>query len=180
MVFERLVVGELESNCYVLKSVGIGIIIDPGAEPDRIMSAASGVEIQLILATHRHYDHVDALIEVKKATGAQAAIHFLDWLHGFDLRLQDGQIIKFGHEQITVLHTPGHTPGGCCFLIGADLFSGDTLFPGGHGNVSFRGGDQQAILKSIKEKLLVLPDKTKVHPGHGPATTIGQERSLYQ
>jgi len=179
MVFERLVVGELESNCYVLKSVGIGIIIDPGAEPDRIINAASGFEIQLILATHRHYDHVDALTEVKKATGAKAAIHPLDWLHGFDLKLQDGQIIKFGDEQITVLHTPGHTPGGCCFLIGTDLFSGDTLFPGGHGNISFRGGDQQAILKSIKEKLLVLPDKTKVHPGHGPATTIGQERSLY-
>lgn len=179
MVFERLVVGGLESNCYILKSVDIAIIIDPGAEPDKIIKAASGIEIQLILATHRHYDHIDALTEVKKATGAQAAIHPLDWTHGFDLKLQDGQIIEFGDEKITVLHTPGHTPGGCCFIIGTDLFSGDTLFPGGYGNVSFRGGDEQAILKSIKEKLMVLSDQIKVYPGHGPGTTIGQERRLY-
>ncbi len=179
MVFERLVVGGLESNCYILKSGDIAIIIDPGAEPDKIIKAASGIEIQLILATHGHYDHIDALTEVKKATGAQAAIHALDWTYGFDLKLQDGQIIEFGDEKITVLHTPGHTPGGCCFIIGTDLFSGDTLFPGGYGNVSFRGGDGQAILKSIKEKLMVLSDQTKVYPGHGPGTTIGQERSLY-
>lgn len=179
MVFERLVVGSLESNCYILKSSNTGIIIDPGAEPDKIINAASGLEIQLILATHRHYDHIDALTEVKKATGAQAAICLLDWVDDFDLKLQDGQRIEFGNEQITVLHTPGHTPGGCCFFIGTDLFSGDTLFPGGHGNISFRGGDQQMILKSIKEKLMVLPDETKVYPGHGPGTTIGQERSLY-
>ena len=180
MVFERLVVGELESNCYVLKSVGIGIIIDPGAEPDKIINAAKGLEIQLILATHRHYDHIDATEAIKKATGAQAAIHALDWLDGFDLKIHNRQEIEFGDEQIIVLHTPGHTPGGCCFLTGQDLFSGDTLFPGGHGNTSFRGGNQQAILKSIKEKLMVLPDKTRVYPGHGPETTIGQERSLYQ
>ena len=100
MVFERLIVGGLESNCYILKSVDIAIIIDPGAEPDKIIKAVSGIEIQLILATHGHYDHIDALTEVKKATGAQAAIHSLDWTHGFDLKLQDGQIIEFGDEKL--------------------------------------------------------------------------------
>ncbi len=175
----QLIVGSLETNCYLLKSKKTGIIIDPGAESKRIIEAVSDLKIQLILATHRHYDHVDALNDVKKTGIANAAIHRLDWIDGFDMKLEDGQKIAFDKDEITVIHTPGHTPGGCCFLIGSDLFSGDTLFPGGPGNTSFPGGDEQAIFKSIREKLLVLPDETKVYPGHGPATTIGQERGLY-
>lgn len=179
MTFQTLVVGGLETNCYILKFETSGIIIDPGAEPERIINAASGITIHMIIATHRHYDHVDALNAVKQRTNAQTAIHPLDWIDGFDMKLEDGQIITIEGKQITVLHTPGHTPGGCCFLFNTTLFSGDTLFPGGHGNTSFSDGDQRLITKSIREKLMVLPDETKVYPGHGLPTTIGQERGLY-
>jgi hydroxyacylglutathione hydrolase len=79
-----------------------------------------------------------------------------------------------------VIHTPGHTPGSCCFHINDIVFAGDTLFPDGHGNTSFSGGNQEAIMKSIREKLLTLPDETKVLPGHGPSTTIDRERRLYE
>lgn len=169
----------MATNCYILKSENKAIIIDPGAEPEKIIKEISGLEIELIIITHSHFDHIDALKHVKKATNVKAAIHSLDWNESFDLKLKHGQQIKFGEEQITVIHTPGHTPGGCCFLIGNDLFSGDTLFPDGPGNTSFPGGDEKAIYKSIRERLLILPDETRVYPGHGPATTIGQERSLY-
>lgn len=156
------------------------MIIDPGAEPARIIKAITDIDIKLILATHRHYDHTEALQVIKKITQAPAAIHPLDWSDEFDQKLYDGQKIDFGQDQINVIHTPGHTPGGCCFHIDSILFSGDTIFPGGPGNTSFSGGDEQAIFKSIRDKLLVLPNNTKVYPGHGPATTIGQERSLYE
>lgn len=179
MTMEHLIVGSLQTNCYILESNKIGLVIDPGAEPEKIIKAVSGLKIQLILATHQHFDHINALKEIKKATHAKAAIHHLDWIDGFDMRLEHGQRIQLGSEYITVLHTPGHTPGGCCFLAGNDLFSGDTLFPGGPGNTSFSADDEQIILKSIREKLLKLPNETKVYPGHGLATTIGQERGLY-
>ncbi len=177
--FVQLVVGGLQTNCYIVKQGTNGIIIDPGDEPKKIINALTGLEINLILATHRHFDHIGVLKEVKKFTKARAAIHPLDWTPDFDLKLEDGQQIELGTARIKVIHTPGHTPGGCCFLVGNILFSGDTLFPGGPGNTAFPGGNEQVIYKSIREKLLVLPDETKVYPGHGPSTTIGQERALY-
>jgi glyoxylase-like metal-dependent hydrolase (beta-lactamase superfamily II) len=162
-----------------VKQEPYGIVIDPGDEPEKIKRAIGELHILLILATHRHFDHVTAFNEIKRATGAQAAIHPLDWIPDFDLKLEDNQQIEFTTARIKIIHTPGHTPGGCCFLMDTILFSGDTLFQGGHGNTMFPGGDEQAIYKSIREKLLVLPDATKVYPGHGPPTTIGQERVLY-
>jgi glyoxylase-like metal-dependent hydrolase (beta-lactamase superfamily II) len=179
MIFECLIVGGLETNCYILKSGNSGIIIDPGAEAKRIIEKASGLDIIVILLTHGHSDHIGALQEVKEAFNARTAVHQLDWRPGFDLELEDNQKIEFEQDRLKVLHTPGHTPGGCCFLVGNILFSGDTLFPNGHGNTSFSGGDERAILKSIREKLLILPDETEVHPGHGEPTTIGRERGLY-
>jgi len=179
MVIDTLIVGGLQTNCYVLKADAHGIIIDPGAEPDKIIRALSDLEVDIILATHRHYDHIDALPDIKTATHAPAAIQADDWTDGFDIELHDEQTIPFGTDTIRVIHTPGHTPGGCCFLIGTTLFSGDTLFPGGPGNTSFSGGNEKAIYKSIREKLMILPDTTYVYPGHGHATTIGAERGLY-
>lgn len=179
MTINKIVVGGLGNNCYIVESEKIGIIIDPGDEADKIIKAAQDLDIKMILATHRHFDHINALQQVKQTVKAEAAIHPSDWVSGFDIKLNDAQVIEFGKEQLRVIHTPGHTPGGCCFLVGNDLFSGDTLFPNGPGNTLFTGGDGQAILRSIREKLMVLPDETMVYPGHGPSTTIGRERALY-
>lgn len=179
MEIKKIVVGSLENNCYIIRSEGTGVIVDPGDEAQRILSAVGELEIAIILATHRHFDHITALPQIKRALGARAAIHKLDWVAGFDDEIRDGQLIEFGSDQLRVIHTPGHTPGGCCFLIGDVLISGDTLFPNGPGNTSFPGGDEEIILRSIREKLMVLPDETVVYPGHGLETTIGKERSLY-
>jgi hydroxyacylglutathione hydrolase len=179
MDIERIIVGALESNCYVLKSAHKGMIIDPGDEAAKIIRAIQDIQVEMILATHRHFDHITALEKVKSATGVKAAIHTLDWVTGFDLELKDGQVVEFGAEKLRVIHTPGHTPGGCCFLVRDKLFSGDTLFSNGRGNTMFPGGDEKAILESIRKKLLRLPDETVVYPGHGPETTIGNERALY-
>lgn len=179
MNFKRLVVGGIETNCYILKSKDSGIIIDPGADGRRIIDEVSNLDCEYILITHNHLDHTGALDEVKKSVSAPVAIHPLDWIGNCDMKLEDGQEILFGEDVLNVIHTPGHTPGGCCFLVGKILFSGDTLFPNGPGNTSFSGGDEQAILRSIREKLLVLPDETEVYPGHGLPTTIGKERGLY-
>lgn len=179
MKIDTLVVGALETNCYIVKNEDSAIVIDPGAEPAAILRAVSDLSVEHILATHRHYDHIDALSAIKTATHASAAIHVDDWIDGFDTGLHDGHMIQFGAQIIRIIHTPGHTPGSCCFLFGNILFSGDTLFPGGPGNTSFSGGDERAIYESIRGKLMKLPDATPVHPGHGPATTIGAERGLY-
>jgi glyoxylase-like metal-dependent hydrolase (beta-lactamase superfamily II) len=179
MDIKRIVVGGLDNNCYILISEKKAIIIDPGDEAKKIMEAAQGLMVEMILATHRHFDHITALKSVKDATGAKAAIHALDWVDGFDLKLKHDQVIKFGAETLRVIHTPGHTPGGCCFLASGDLFSGDTLFPNGPGNTMFPGGNERDILRSIRERLMVLPDETTVYPGHGSETTIGRERALY-
>ncbi len=179
MEIERIVVGGLDNNCYILKSEETGIIVDPGDEAQKILNAVGELEIMVILATHRHFDHITALREVKEALNTRAAIHELDWVSGFDDKIYDGQVIEFGHDKLGVIHTPGHTRGSCCFLIKDVLISGDTLFPNGPGNTSFPGGDEDTILCSIREKLMVLPDETMVYPGHGPKTTIGKERSLY-
>ncbi|UCD19323.1 MAG: MBL fold metallo-hydrolase [candidate division WOR-3 bacterium] len=179
MTVHRVIVGGLGTNCYILESNGTALIIDPGDEAEKILERLGDLETLRILATHRHSDHISALGKVKKVLRKKAAIHRLDWVAGFDEELHDGQSIEFGGEELSVIHTPGHTPGGCCFLVGDVLISGDTLFPNGPGNTSFPGGDEKAIRRSIRDKLMVLPDRTVVYPGHGPETTIGKERRLY-
>ena len=179
MNIENLTVGILETNCYILKGETKGIIIDPGEEADRILEAVSGLQVDLILLTHNHFDHIRALPAVIGATSAKVAIHPFDGIAEADIELKDGAKIPFDGKKISVIHTPGHTPGSCCFLLGENLFSGDTLFSGGWGNTSFSGGSEKAIFRSIREKLMSLPDQTIVYPGHGEATTIGEERSLY-
>lgn len=179
MEITTLVVGALETNCYIVRSGSAGIVVDPGDEAGRIIKAVQGIEVGLVLATHRHADHVAAVGPVKTALGAKAAIHALDWSPVFDTAIEDNQTIEFGGEALQVIHTPGHTPGGCCFLLRGALLSGDTLFPGGPGSTSYQGGDEKTIRRSIRERLMVLPDPTIVYPGHGPWTTIGRERPRY-
>jgi hydroxyacylglutathione hydrolase len=179
MNIKKLVVGSLQANCYILVEKQQGIIIDPGGEPDRIIEAVSGLKIDLILLTHNHFDHIEALLPVMEATSAEVAVHPLDSIDIASRALGDGEKIKFDEKEILVINTPGHTPGSCCFLLEGKLFSGDTLFAGGWGNTVFPGGSEEDIFTSIKDKLMSLPDETIVYPGHGMETTIGEERSLY-
>lgn len=179
MRVKKLVVGILQTNCYILAGEQKGIIIDPGEEADRILEAVSDLQIDLILLTHNHFDHIRALLPVKSATSAKVAVHPLDIIDEADIELEDGAKIPFDGKEILVMHTPGHTPGSCCFYFGGYLFSGDTLFYRGWGNTSLPGGDERAIFKSIREKIMALPDGIVVYPGHGETTTIGEERALY-
>jgi len=179
MFIKRIVVGMLQTNCYILAGEGCGIIIDPGDEVDRILEEVGDLKIDLILLTHNHFDHIGALSAVVKATSAEVAIHPFDRIDIVSRELKDGGNIPFDGKEISVIHTPGHTPGSCCFRLEEYLFSGDTLFSGGWGNTAFPGGSERAIFKSIREKLMSLPDSTIVYPGHGDSTTIGEERALY-
>jgi hydroxyacylglutathione hydrolase len=176
----RLEVGVMENNCYLIHchESGEGIVVDPADESEKILKAMKGTQVKYILLTHSHWDHIGALDEIKRATGAQVGVHRLDaervkkWV---DFYLEDGQEISFGIHRARVIHTPGHSPGGVCLLIGKYLLSGDTIFPGGPGATSIPGANYEQILHSISEKIFVLPAETVICPGHGVATTVGKE-----
>ena len=198
VILKKLVVGPLASNCYIVGSETTkeGMIIDPADEAEEILRGIEelGLKIKFIVLTHGHPDHVGALKEIKEATGAEIAIHtddgeilrqqFLGFLFGLsypeppapDRLLKRGDGIDIGDLRFSVLHTPGHTPGGICLLGHGVLFSGDTLFNCGIGRYDLPGGDYNQLMDSLHTKLMVLPDDTIVYPGHGPETTIGAER----
>ncbi len=200
MIFETVVVGPLQVNCYIIgcKDTLEGVVVDPGEDADRIIKAFSGHGLKIIhvLNTHGHFDHIGANRAILEATGADFMIHEADvpmlgkgdaTAAKYGLRAEnsplpdrcfsDGTKIPVGNLELTVLHTPGHTPGGCCFLVNGILISGDTLFADSIGRTDFPGGSSGALIKSIHDKLLVLGDDIVVYPGHGPATTIGRERA---
>ncbi len=199
MILKKLIVGPLGSNCYIVGSESNkeGMIIDPGAEAEVILSNVKdlGLEIRSIVLTHGHIDHIGALKEVKEATGAEVAIHADDaqalqensvsTLLGLsyptplpaDRLLKDGDSMDIGDLHFLVLHTPGHSPGCICLLGQEVVFSGDTLFNYGIGRTDLPGGSHSQLMNSIHTKLMILPDNTAVYPGHGPDTTIGTERS---
>jgi len=196
LILKKLVVGPFASNCYIVGSESDkeGMIIDPGASTKQILRDVKdlGLSIRLIVMTHGHMDHIGALKGVKEATGAEVAIHADDarFLRRLSLStvynlsfpppperlLGDGDSIDIGDLHFTVLHTPGHSPGGICLLGHGVLFSGDTLFNYGIGRTDFPGGSHQQLMNNINTKLMALPDDTIVYPGHGPDTTIGIER----
>lgn len=198
MILNKLVVGPLESNCYIVgfESNREGMIIDPGAEPEAILNQVNDLEldIKFIVLTHGHIDHIGAVTEVKEATGAEVAIHADDAesLHGQSLStlfglsfptppppdrlLKGGDSLDIGSLHFLVLHTPGHTPGGICLFGQGVVFSGDTLFNYGIGRADLPGSSYSQLMNSLHTKLMVLPDDTLVYPGHGPDTTIGAER----
>jgi len=174
-------VGSFENNCYVVfcTETGEAVIIDPAAEAPKIIKAIERKNVKYILISHGHMDHIGALGEVRAETKAPVGIHERDsWAlrQKADFFLGDGQNLKFGNLEIRVLHTPGHTPGGVCFLIARVLFSGDTIFPNGPGNTALPGADYQQTLKSIHSKIFTLPDETVIYPGHGLETTVGREK----
>lgn len=198
MILKTLIVGPLATNCYLVGSESgrEGMIIDPGAEAEKILKKVSDLklEVKLIVLTHGHIDHTGALKEIKQATGAPIAVHtddvktlgdrFLSILSGIshpalpppDRLLKDGDGIDIGDLHFTVLHTPGHTPGGICLLGEGVVFSGDTLFNYSIGRADLPGGNPSQLIDSIHNRLMVLADDTLVYPGHGPQTTIGAER----
>ena len=174
--------GVFENNCYILTDPRTreGAIIDPGAEAERILEETGGTEVRYILITHGHMDHIGALEELRRETGAPVGIHRGDAgaLRGKpDFFLEDGQTLSIGDGALKVLHTPGHSPGGVCFLTGKILFSGDTIFPNGPGNTALPGADEQVILSSIHSKIFILPDDTIIYSGHGLETTVGREKA---
>jgi glyoxylase-like metal-dependent hydrolase (beta-lactamase superfamily II) len=198
LIIETLVVGPFAVNCYIVGSGSgrQGMIIDPGDDAGRILGQVSRLklDIKIIVLTHGHIDHTGALKEVKEATGSQVAVHTDDArtlndrslgiflgisqpsLPPPDRLLKDGDEVAASGLRFTVLHTPGHTPGGICLLGEGVLFSGDTLFNYGIGRTDMPGGSYSQLMDSIQVKLMTLPDEVVVYPGHGPETTIGNER----
>jgi len=191
-------VGPVMANCHILEFPESVLLIDPGGDHEALLKLIGTRTVAALLFTHGHYDHIAALIPLKERFPAAAVmIHRLerDFLSDPSLNLSGhfGRGVAYTREperlledgdrlplpdgsELTVIHTPGHTPGGICFLAGGILFSGDTLFRESIGRCDLPGGDEELILKSIREKLLVLPDDTRVLPGHMNATSIGYEK----
>jgi hydroxyacylglutathione hydrolase len=199
IIIKRLVVGHLSANCYIVGSAasGGGLVIDPGGNAETVQRAIddTGLDIELIVLTHGHSDHIAALYEVQEHTGAAVAIHArdADFLEGYgtmssqfgisyrtphppDRLLRDGDVVSAGGLSFTVVHTPGHTPGSICLLSGDKVFTGDTLFRRGIGTTLMPGSSRPQLIESIQTRLMTLPDETVVYPGHGRVTTIGAER----
>ena len=198
MKITRLVLGELETNCYLVSSEnGEGIVIDPADDADTILAAAekeSVTAIKAVVLTHAHFDHMLAAEAVCAATNAPLYVGFGDkealsnpkhnlsiWFSSVcslsipdENFLREGDVIAFGEETLSVMETPGHTQGCICLYAEGVLFSGDTLFRNSIGRLNFPGGDAQAMSESLA-RLMTLPKDTAVYSGHGPATTIGWE-----
>lgn len=204
MIVEHFSVAPLGCNCVILgdEDEGEAIVVDPGGEAERILGRLEelGLRCVAIVHTHTHFDHVGATHLVQQGTGAATMLHEADLplyqglqqqldAFGVPLRapepvdidrfLNEGDTVSAGGVEAGVLHTPGHTPGSLCFTVQGDrpvLLAGDTLFQRSIGRTDLWGGSTSDILRSIKHKLLSLPDETLVITGHGPVTTIGEER----
>lgn len=200
MLIHTIPVGITQTNCYVVgcEEAQEGVVIDPGGHPKRILEAIeeSGLTIRYVLNTHCHFDHMGANAEIVAATGAPLALHpaelsILQTRGGAfwfgvtvkkspppDVELEPGQVLEVGTLRFQVLFTPGHSPGGVTFYEAAEgaAFDGDVLFAAGVGRTDLPGGDWDALMRSIREVLFALPDETVLYPGHGPRTTVGQEK----
>jgi glyoxylase-like metal-dependent hydrolase (beta-lactamase superfamily II) len=199
MIIKTLSVGPIMANCFILgcDQTREAVVIDPGDEADRILLslAESRLKVMHIINTHGHFDHVGANRRIKDATAAPLLAHALDapmlaslsrsaaaWglsaedSPAPDRLIDEGDRISFGTLTLTVIHTPGHTPGGVSLLADGHLFVGDTLFAGSVGRTDFPGGDFDTLKASIQKKLFNLADNVRVYTGHGPETTIGEEK----
>lgn len=199
MDYKLVVVGPLDTNCYLVycRETLECAIIDPGAEADRIFPVVAEFELRpvLILNTHGHIDHTGANKDIKEKFNIPLLIHpqdrpLLEKVQQFELSfflgakesppadrfLEDSEVISVGRSSLRVIHTPGHTPGSVILLGDGVLFSGDTLFCGGVGRTDLPGGSLRDLEESIKTKILTLSPEIIVLPGHGPWTTIGEEK----
>ncbi|MGB9716694.1 MAG: MBL fold metallo-hydrolase [Thermodesulfovibrionales bacterium] len=198
MIIKNIVVGPLEANCIIIADeiTNEALIVDPGDEPEKILDVINmnNFKVKFIICTHAHFDHVGALPELKKETNAQIIIHRdelviyqhsvemalfwgydLDPLPEPDILVEEDYNFSIGNLKFKVIHTPGHSPGGICIYGEEILITGDTLFAGSVGRTDIFGGDMEKLKLSFK-RLMGLPDKVKVFPGHGPTTTIQHER----
>lgn len=177
---DKFVVGPYENNVFVVrdKTSGEGLIIDAANEHDLLIPVAKAANVRRVLTTHGHWDHVQAVTAARDA-GIDVGVFPADaeMLPGYDFVVADGDVVEAGELRLHAVHTPGHTPGSVCFRLAGwpILFSGDTLFPGGPGATQSRD-DFEEIIRSLDNRLLVLPEDTLVFPGHGLDTTVGDER----
>ncbi len=204
-IIEHFPVGPLQCNCVILgdRQTNRALVVDPGGEGERILARLDelGLTCSGIIHTHAHFDHVGATADVQHATGAPCMLHEGDLFlynalqmqldtFGVPLRapevveidrfLTDGDAVSAGAAEVGVVHTPGHTPGSLCFHAHGDrpvLIAGDTLFQQSIGRTDLWGGDASQILDSIRTRILTMPDETLVITGHGPTTTVGEERA---
>jgi len=202
MIVKQIIVGSMAVCCYIVacEKTGKAAVIDPGGDEKKILAEIKdkGYQVEYIIATHGHPDHVCGNRVLQEATGAKIVMHRLDSLFfnkpevrsyfsmlglepspPVDREVEEGESIEIGTVSLKVIHTPGHTPGGMCLYNAPDLITGDTLFVGGLGRTDFPGGSHEELLHSITTKLLVLPEETVVWPGHGyggSRSTIGEEK----
>ena len=199
MILMRLIVGPLQVNCYILadEKTKEAVVIDPGDDAEDILKIIKekGLSVKHIVNTHGHFDHVGANAKLKEATGAEILLHEADAelltsslgqarMFGMktapsppaDRYIRDCDVITAGEVSLTVLYTPGHSSGGISLLEDDMVFTGDALFAGSIGRTDLPGGDLMTLITSIKTKLLDMPDDTRVFPGHGPDSTIGEEK----
>lgn len=199
MKIAKFILGSMQTNCYFIidEDTKSCIVVDPADDIDVIMQKLTdkGLKCEKILLTHGHFDHMLALEELRAKTGAPLYIHEMDnemlldpekSLMSFyagskktckaaDILLKDNDSIDFHGNTIRVMHTPGHTKGSCCYIIGSHLISGDTLFRGSIGRYDFYGGDYETILASLR-KLCNLETDYRIYPGHGPSTHLSYEK----
>ncbi|MBU0972980.1 MAG: MBL fold metallo-hydrolase [Proteobacteria bacterium] len=199
MIIKKLEVGPIMANCFILgcERTKESIVIDPGDDAEDILMvlAKSALKVKYLINTHGHFDHVGANKRMKEVTSATLAIHPDDEpmlielsrsaaMFGLsaensppaDLLLNHGDQVSVGDITLEVIHTPGHSRGGICLYTKGHLFAGDTLFAGSIGRTDLPGGDFDTLIKSIKSRLFGLPDDTIVYTGHGPETSIGNEK----
>ena len=185
MNIQKLTLGLYQTNIYILSNDTEAVVIDPGYEPDIILDALEGKELKAILLTHGHFDHVGAVKELVAETGCAVWIHAAEatmppmvtagplyFTHTYD---EGDTVSPIAGLELTVLHTPGHTPGSVCLLMGNEMFSGDTLFACSFGRTDLPGGDPRKMMESLR-RLASLQGNFFIHPGHGGSTTLDAEK----